>query len=55
MRGNSTDAEDAISRAMLKAWEKVQKHTANARAGDKNEIETSPPQSKILGGEGFNL
>lgn len=27
MGGNSTDAEDALSRAMLKAWEKVQKHT----------------------------
>jgi RNA polymerase sigma-70 factor (ECF subfamily) len=26
MRGNSTDAEDALSRAMLKAWEKVQKY-----------------------------
>ncbi|NET55648.1 MAG: RNA polymerase sigma factor [Symploca sp. SIO2E6] len=25
MKGNSTDAEDALSRAMLKAWEKVQK------------------------------
>jgi RNA polymerase sigma factor (sigma-70 family) len=25
MGGNSTDAEDALSRAMLKAWEKVQK------------------------------
>lgn len=25
MNGNSTDAEDALSRAMLKAWEKVQK------------------------------
>lgn len=26
MGGNSTDAEDALSRAMLKAWEKVQKY-----------------------------
>jgi len=25
MGGNPTDAEDALSRAMLKAWEKVQK------------------------------
>ncbi|NET51358.1 MAG: RNA polymerase sigma factor, partial [Merismopedia sp. SIO2A8] len=25
MGGNSSDAEDALSRAMLKAWEKVQK------------------------------
>lgn len=25
MGGNTTDAEDALSRAMLKAWEKVQK------------------------------
>ncbi|MEG4170601.1 MULTISPECIES: sigma-70 family RNA polymerase sigma factor [unclassified Microcoleus] len=28
MGGNSTDAEDALSRAMLKAWEKVQKYAA---------------------------
>lgn len=27
MSGNPTDAEDALSRAMLKAWEKVQKYT----------------------------
>ncbi len=26
MGGNPTDAEDALSRAMLKAWEKVQKY-----------------------------
>jgi len=26
--GNPTDAEDALSRAMLKAWEKVQKYAA---------------------------
>lgn len=26
MGGNSTDAEDALSRAMLKAWEKVQQY-----------------------------
>jgi RNA polymerase sigma factor (sigma-70 family) len=26
MNGNPTDAEDALSRAMLKAWEKVQKY-----------------------------
>src|SRR5919199_5676688 len=26
MGGNTTDAEDALSRAMLKAWEKVQKY-----------------------------
>ena len=26
MGGNLTDAEDALSRAMLKAWEKVQKY-----------------------------
>lgn len=26
MGGNATDAEDALSRAMLKAWEKVQKY-----------------------------
>ncbi|MEH2411457.1 RNA polymerase sigma factor [Nostoc sp.] len=26
MGGNQTDAEDALSRAMLKAWEKVQKY-----------------------------
>ncbi len=25
MSGNTTDAEDALSRAMLKAWEKAQK------------------------------
>lgn len=28
MGGNPTDAEDALSRAMLKAWEKVQKYAA---------------------------
>ena len=28
MGGNSTDAEDALSRAMLEAWEKVQKYAA---------------------------
>lgn len=27
MSGNSIDAEDALSRAMLKAWEKIQKYT----------------------------
>ncbi len=26
MGGNPTDAEDALSRAMLKAWEKLQKY-----------------------------
>ncbi|MFB2921201.1 MULTISPECIES: hypothetical protein [Aerosakkonema] len=26
--GHSTDAEDGLSRAMLKAWEKVQKYSA---------------------------
>ena len=26
--GNPTDAEDALSRAMLKAWEKVQKYAS---------------------------
>jgi len=35
MGGNSTDAEDALSRAMLKAWEKVQKYAVGEIANFK--------------------